>query len=159
MTLTRPGDLGRGEAGVALPLALVGLITITLLVSAALVTAVAEWAMSRALRDATEALYTAEGGLNAFLWERGWELAAVADTASYRFAPATGGGEVDVRAVRLGEREMGAGSALQFFSVTAAPGAGGGRGVAALVTVEIAMDSGAATVERVSTHGWQEISH
>ncbi len=159
MTSRRPDLALRGEAGVALPLVLVGLITITLMVSAALVTASTEWAMSRAHRDAMEGLYTAEGGLNAFLGERGAELASIVDTASFRFAPAGGGREVDIRAVRLGEREVGPGSALRFLSVRAAPVPEGGRGVAALVTVEVVADSVAETVERVSMHGWQELSH
>lgn len=151
------GSWVRSERGVALPLALVGLVTVTLIVSAALVTASTEWVMSRAHREATEALYTAEGGLNAFLADRGADLAVVVDTASYRFSPAAGGAEVAVQAVLLGEREAGEGVLLRYFSVQASPAARG-RGVAALVMVEMAADSVAGSVERVSMYGWQELT-
>lgn len=154
-------DLVREEQGIALPLALVGLVAVTLIVSAALVTASVEWAMSRAHRDATQALYAAEAGLNAFIGERAGDLAAITDTATLSFSPAGGGSEVTVRVVHLGERTAPDSAVQRFYSLIAAPGSGAVRAVAMMVALEEpapAADSAAVTSARIAVSGWQEVS-
>jgi hypothetical protein len=57
----------RGRRGVALPVALVGLVAMTLLVTTALLTSTTEAASSAAQAGGTRLLYSAEGGLNEVL--------------------------------------------------------------------------------------------
>ena len=64
-----------GERGVALPLALLGLVGVSLIVTTALLTSSTEYAISSAHQDATRALYIAEGGLQAYVAEYGSALA------------------------------------------------------------------------------------
>lgn len=59
------GDLGR--RGIALPVALVGLVAVSLLVTTALLTSNAEYAISAAQTQGARALYTAESGLQQFV--------------------------------------------------------------------------------------------
>lgn len=58
-------DLGR--RGIALPVALVGLVAVSLLVTTALLTSSAEYAISSAQTSGSRALYTAESGLQEFV--------------------------------------------------------------------------------------------
>lgn len=62
-----PRTAGGDERGVALPLALLGLVVVTLLVTAALLTSSTELAISSAHQDATRALHVSESGLQAYL--------------------------------------------------------------------------------------------
>lgn len=58
---------GLGRRGIALPVALVGLIAVSLLVTTALLTSSAEYAISSAQTEGSRALYTAESGLQEFV--------------------------------------------------------------------------------------------
>jgi hypothetical protein len=126
----------RDERGVALPLALIGLVAVTLLVSTALITSSTELAISGAQQDATQALYVAEGGVQAYVAEQGVALAGVAGAAPFSYTPpgAGAGATVQIGVVHLGNRMLADSSLLRQYSVTATPGAGVGRTVAAIVT-------------------------
>ena len=67
----------RDRSGVALPLALLGLVLVTLMVTAALLTSTTEAALSNANLDATRALYAAEGAVQSYVAEQGAGLASV----------------------------------------------------------------------------------
>jgi hypothetical protein len=56
-----------GRRGIALPVALVGLVAVSLLVTTALLTSSAEFAISAAQTTGSRALYTAEGGMQEFV--------------------------------------------------------------------------------------------
>lgn len=58
---------GLGRRGIALPVALVGLVAVSLLVTTALLTSSAEFAISSAQTQGSRALYTAESGLQQFV--------------------------------------------------------------------------------------------
>jgi len=62
-----PIGRARGRRGVALPVALVGLVAMSLLVTTALLTSTTESAISAAQAGGTRMLYSAEGGLNEVL--------------------------------------------------------------------------------------------
>ena len=57
----------RDQRGVALPLALMGLVVVTLLITATLLTSSTELAISSAHQDATRALYASEAGIEAYV--------------------------------------------------------------------------------------------
>jgi hypothetical protein len=126
----------RDESGVALPLALIGLVSVTLLVSTALITSSTELAISGAHQDATQALYVAEGGVQAYVAQQGMALASVAGAAPFDFTPAGAGAgsTVQIGVVHLGNRLMADSSLLRLYSVQATPGAGARRTVAAIVS-------------------------
>ena len=132
MSRVRIPRLQGDERGVALPLALVGLVAVTLLVSTALVTSTIELAISSAHQAATESLYLAEGGLEAFVAARGTVLHEIAGTGSIDFSP-PGGAPVQITVVHLGNRQTADSTSLRLFSVRSTP-AQGGRSVAAQVT-------------------------
>ena len=121
------------EQGVALPLALVGLVAVTLLVGTALVTASTEFAISSAHQDATRSLYLAEGGLHAFIAARGTMLDSLAGAGAIDFTP-IGGAPVRISVVHLGEWQGPDSLSARLYSVrsVAEPG---GRAVAALATL------------------------
>ena len=125
----------RDESGVALPLALIGLVSITLLVSTALITSSTELAISNAHQGATESLYVAEGGVQAYVAEQGVALAAAAGTAPFTYTPAgAGSGPVNLSVVHLGDRMLADSSLLRLYTVSGTPGSGPGRTVAAMVS-------------------------
>lgn len=59
--------MGLGRRGIALPVALVGLVAVSLLVTTALLTSNAEFAISAAHTTGSRALYTAENGMQEFV--------------------------------------------------------------------------------------------
>jgi hypothetical protein len=123
-----------GERGVALPLALLGLVGVSLIVTTALLTSSTEYAISSAHQDATRALYIAEGGLQAYVAEYGSALApGVSGTVDYTPAGGTSADAVTVTPVHLGNQLLANDTLLRVFSLTAHPVSGGGRTVAALV--------------------------
>ena len=124
----------RNERGVALPLALLGLVSVSLLVTTALVTSSTELAISGAHQDATAALYTAEGGLQAYVAQNGTTLQNVAGGGEFDFSPAGGGDEVRLSVVGLGAQRLANQSTLRLFTVVARPARGSGRTVAATVS-------------------------
>ena len=119
----------RDERGVALPLALLGLVTVSLLVTTALVTSSTELAISGAHRDATEGLYSAEGGLQAYVAERGTVAQNDAGQGEFTFTPSAGGPSVRLNVVQLGTRLNPDQTRLRLLNVLARPAANGGRTV------------------------------
>lgn len=130
------------ERGVALPLALFGLVAVSLLVTTALVTSSTEVALSRAHQEGTRALYAADGALERFVAER----AAMVTTPELRLASGTYqttdvlGGQYSVA---VGDLFRGPPEPLpngdvqrrETYSLVAEPQAGSGRGVGALIEV------------------------
>ena len=57
----------RGRRGVALPVALVGLVAVSLLVTTALLTSTSEYAISSAQTEGTRSLYAGENGMHAYI--------------------------------------------------------------------------------------------
>jgi hypothetical protein len=75
----------RNQMGVAFPVALMGILGVSVTITAVLLTATTESALSTAHQDATRDLYIAQGGLEAYVAETGMALAPVTDLA---FLPA-----------------------------------------------------------------------
>lgn len=122
------------ERGVALPLALLGLVGVSLLVTTALLTSSTEYAISSAHQDATKALYAAEGGLQAYIAEYGTALApGVSGTFTYTPAGGSSGDAVKITPLHLGSQTLAGDSILRVFSLTASPASGGGRTVSAML--------------------------
>ncbi|HEU0078000.1 MAG TPA: hypothetical protein VFQ76_10155, partial [Longimicrobiaceae bacterium] len=129
----------RDRSGVALPLALFGLVAVTILVTTALLTSTTEAAMSNANLDATRTLYSAEGAVQAYVASRGANLQSVTDLEWE--IPGTGDSAL-INVVRVG-RIPGSITAnppygpTDRYAVTAEPLVNGraGRGVVAMVTL------------------------
>jgi hypothetical protein len=122
------------ERGVALPLALLGLVGVSLLVTTALLTSSTEYAISSAHQDATKALYVAEGGLQAYIAEYGTALApGVSGTFTYTPAGGSSSDAVRITPLHLGSQLLANDSLLRVFSLTASPASGGGRTVSAML--------------------------
>ncbi|MDQ3557221.1 MAG: hypothetical protein M3409_10675 [Gemmatimonadota bacterium] len=128
--MKRPRRLGAaGEDGVALPLALLGLVAVSLMVTAMLVTSSTESAVSVAQQDATLSLYDTERALERF----------VGQNAAGALQP-TGGTPVvfdgvEIRVAVLGTT-VAPGKTERVLSITAQPpmtATAGGRTVVALV--------------------------
>lgn len=119
--------------GIALPLALIGLVAVSLMVTTALVTSSTEAAISTAHQDATQSLYTAEGGLHAYTAQNG--VALVPGTATTRYLPPGAGtrDSVVIRTTHLGDRALGGGSILRMFSIGSRSIANGSREVVAMM--------------------------
>jgi len=135
-TIRKAADLFRplrDESGVALPLALIGLVSVTLLVTTALITSSTELAISNAHQGATESLYTAEGGVQAYVAEAGTLLSQVAGRPPFEYTP-SGAEPVRISVIHLGNRMAEDSSLLRLFSVQATSVSGVGRTVAAVVT-------------------------
>lgn len=133
MPATLP-NLLRDERGVALPLALLGLVSVSLLVTTALVTSSTELAISGAHQDATAALYTAEGGLQAYVAQNGTTLQNDAGGGEFDYSPPGGGPEVSLSVTHLGTQTVPGNSIVRLYAVTAQPAAGSGRTLSAMVT-------------------------
>jgi hypothetical protein len=138
-TMSRPDrskllEVLTDRRGVALPLALIGLVAVSLMVTTALVTSSTEAAISTAHQDATQSLYTAEGGLHAFTAENGASL--VPGTGAIRYLPPGAGprDSVVIRTTHLGDRSLGGnGSVLRMFSISSRSIANGSREVVAMM--------------------------
>src|ERR1700741_3855148 len=124
-----------GERGIALPIALLGLVAVSLMVTTALLTSSSEGAIGTAHVDATRSLYTAEQGLHSSLTNVATNPSALtAGTATWR-VPATTD-DVQLTTVRLSEVTNANQSVMRTFAITAEPmrnGAASGRGVVAMV--------------------------
>lgn len=122
------------ERGVALPLALLGLVSVSLLVTTALVTSSTEYAISAAHEDATSALYTAEGGLQAYVGQEGTVLQTAAGQPAFTYDPPGAGQPVTLSVVHLGSHTRADLSIVRLFSIQSSSQTGGGRSVAAVAT-------------------------
>jgi hypothetical protein len=128
------------ERGVALPLALFGLVAVSLLVSSALLTSSTEVALSRAHQDGTRGLYAAETSLESFVAERAvavpQQSRLLAGSTTGQFGGA-GAFNFDVSllaqtpVVSVGNQI----SRTETYSIVAAPAGRRGRSVGALLEV------------------------
>ncbi len=121
------------RSGVALPLALIGLVAVSLMVTTALVTSSTEASISTAHQDATRSLYVADGGLQAYVAQNG--VAVVPGQAAVNYVP-PGGSAADavlIRPTHLGDRTLGGGSVLRMFSLSSRAVNSGGREVVAML--------------------------
>jgi hypothetical protein len=142
----RIDKLGRAlrddERGVALPLALFGLVAVSVLITAALVTSSTELALSQAHQDGARGLYEADASLEQFVASR---AAMVVDTdqrlVNGAFEVALPSGPtfgIDVAELFRGAVVTLPGGELQRrekFSLVAAPQSSWGRSVGALIEV------------------------
>lgn len=129
----------RDCSGVALPLALFGLVAITIMVTATLLTSTTEAAMSNANLDATRTLYTAEGAVQAYVASRGANLQSVTNL-DWTIPGTTERARINV--IRVGRVPGDIAAVPPFgptdrYAVTAEPLLNGrtGRGVVAMVTL------------------------
>jgi hypothetical protein len=120
------------EGGFALPLALAGLVVVSLLLCTALVTASSELAMSGAHEGAMRARYDSESAIAAFLAEQPGALAL--DSVTTVFAPPLGAA-VELHLLRLGEEPLSADTTLRIVALTARPNGQDSRAVSVLVKV------------------------
>ena len=123
--------------GIALPVALLALVAVTLMVTTVMLTSSSEGAVARAHSDATQSLYDAEAALQRYTIDAataGTALAAGTFTAS---VPGNSGRTAQIRVVRLLQRTLPDNSTLRTWSLTAEgirPGFGAaGRAVTAMV--------------------------
>jgi hypothetical protein len=137
MSTTNSLALLRSRRGVALPLALLGLITVSILVTAALVTSSTDTSIANARQDAAAQLYKVEGGLQAYVSTMGSTL----DTATNRTFLSPQGDSLRIDVARLFRSPTppatpGPADGVALYSITAEP-ARGGRALVAMVRVPL----------------------
>lgn len=129
------------ERGVALPLALMGLVAVSLLVTTALVTSSNEVALSTAHQSGAQGLYRADEALEGFIATRagtawdpdaprlrtGWSSYSLTDGTVYRVSTAELSRQTTVSGTSA--------SRVETFSAVAEPADGRGRSVGALIRV------------------------
>jgi hypothetical protein len=141
MTRIREAVLGRiigagvDDRGVALPLALVGVVFVSILVTGMLVTSSLESAMSRAHQDGLRSIYESEGAIEAFVEENFLEIweGALA-SGSYSAGQGTNSTTRDITFARLRDQEGDVGQRDVTTSIVAEPANGRGRSVGVLLT-------------------------
>lgn len=131
----------RNQRGIALPLALVGLLVVSLLVTAALMTSSSEAALSNAHREGVRSLMAADGALDEYVAVK----AQLAQSAPYvslvsGTEPVTSGArDFQLTTARLRHTilppQNGTGTVLESFSILAEPAGGRGRSAGALLDV------------------------
>ncbi|HET6762255.1 MAG TPA: pilus assembly PilX N-terminal domain-containing protein [Longimicrobiaceae bacterium] len=129
-----------GRRGVALPVALLGLIMISLLVTTALLSSSAETAIVGTQRDAVKGLYRADAALQQFVSSR----MEVVDSANYRFADGTrtftsDGTAYNITIAQLRDSMRSTADSaflVRTFSILASPGSGVGRAVGAMLQTQ-----------------------
>lgn len=144
LTIERIARATGDERGVALPLALLGLVAVSLLVTTALVTSSTELALSNAHQDGTRGIYQAEGALEEYVASRfavgGADAATRLQGSDAPAAFVTGSGAAYSIAVsRLFDTGILSGGGLlsrdETFSLVSQAANGRGRAVGALITV------------------------
>jgi hypothetical protein len=135
--------------GVALPIALIGLVAISLLVTTALLTSGTEYAVSRAGGDATTGLYAAETAVQQYLAREVGGYTQGTDTIT-----GTDKKKYNITVNDLGMRRTAAAGGLNFrvFSI-GAERSGGGRGVVAMVRVPLELVSFSTTIHAGASLG------
>lgn len=133
-TFSSVGARLRDRRGVALPLALIGLVVVSLLVTGALLSSSTEASISGAFVDGSRSLYDADGGLQTFVAANvGAQLQPGTRTLVVPGSETT----VSLEVVRLMERVGAEDSTMRTFAITAQPLRDGrpvGRAVVAMVT-------------------------
>ncbi|HEU0053955.1 MAG TPA: hypothetical protein VFQ39_12305, partial [Longimicrobium sp.] len=128
-----PSSARLDRRGIALPLALLGLVAISIMVTAALLTSSTEAAISSAHGDATRYLYATEGAMQQYVADQGSSL-DVATNASYT---ADNGKSYTVNVSRLFRSLPGAGgNGRALYAVQVEP-AGGGRALVGMVNLGV----------------------
>jgi hypothetical protein len=152
------------ERGIALPLALLGLIIISVLVTTVLVSSTTESAIANAQQDAAKELYSLEGGLQEYVaWKGGSRLFAPNTTAE-SFTSSTGKA-LSISVARLYQYAPGmapVADSTAVFAVRAEPTAGG-RSLVAMVEVpldfiDLAINAGASLGNNATIGGSIDIN-
>ncbi len=126
--------------GVALPLALVGLVVVSLLVTAALLTSSTELAISGAHQDATRALYASEAGIEGYVARLDSAFTAGNLTPPAIPSPfnVPGGGQVQITMTRLQNLPSAGGVAgREVYCITSTPVGNASRKVGAMLEVTL----------------------
>lgn len=139
----------RGNAGMALPVALLGLVAVSILITGVLLSSAGESAISTAHQDAAASLYRVEAGLEAYVAQTGPALAATG-TEGITVTPVAGSIPLRMRVSFLGETQ--GASKARLFSVLASPEIGG-RTVGAMVRVPLIADEWNISVEQAFAAG------
>lgn len=146
-----------GTKGIALPLALLGLVAVTLLVTTLLLTSGTEFAVSASQRDAGRSLYNASGALEAYVAQRAQQAASSTRFVEGAAATTFGGVNYTLSLAQLSRvitlQTADSTRATDTWSVTAVPTAGRGRGVGALLRVSRALDKLTINVTAGATSG------
>lgn len=139
-TMNRGRAARLDQRGVALPLALLGLVLISILVTAALLSSSTQMAMSSAQTEGTAGLYNADAALESFVSEKsklGTSTALVPGVSSFAFKNTPWSMEVsklsEVRTNHPTNTDLKL--TTEVYSIVAAPGSDRGRRVGALYTV------------------------
>ncbi len=156
--------------GVALPVALMALVVISLLVTAALLTSSTEMGLSSAHSEGVRSLYGADAALEGFVYDRA-VLAQTGDTkalATGAYTKMIGSESFNIAVTELAEtrtEDATNGSASQVFSITAERSTGRGRSVGAFIAtgrswtlINTQIDEGVATGGGIRNSGNSEIS-
>ena len=135
---------GLDQRGIALPVALVGLVAVSLLVTTAILTSSAEYAISSAQTSGSRALYTAESGLQSFVQGLASTPELLQANATRTVSVKVGTGAGQTANVRLTTHQLrffdGGDAATTFYTwaVSAQPldedGVARGRSVVAFIT-------------------------
>ncbi|WP_420126922.1 hypothetical protein [Longimicrobium sp.] len=124
--------------GVALPVALFGLVAVSLLVTTALLTSSTEYAISAAHRTAAGSLYNADAALEQYIFTRAQAGGAFMQATQNGAAAGPDGKNYLLQVARLSWTEdtappPGQVAATELFSIVATPQDGRGRGVGAFL--------------------------
>lgn len=149
-SVPKPFRVGRDERGVALPLALLALIAVTVIVSTAMVTTSSELALSSAHQDGVSSLYSADGALRGVLAQTlssesakgdGWQIEEKVGAAQHYTAGSTTYDVTIVRVADLRDAEPDATTGTLtdtlVYSMVATPATKTGRSVGSLVRATV----------------------
>lgn len=133
--------LAANRRGVALPVALFGLVAVSLLVTTALLTSSTEYAISAAHRTAAGSLYSADAALEQYLFTRAQAGGAFLVADSNAVARGPDGKNYRIQVARLNWATFDTGSpatmaARELYSLVALPQNGRGRGVGAFLRLQ-----------------------
>lgn len=154
----------RNHDGVALPVALLALVAVTILVTSVLLSSATEVSLSAAHQDATRGLFTAEGAVEAYVAQNQLALAPVNNLP---YLP-TGGSARDSVFLTVAVLGRVANPTPTFpddttFSITAVPVRSGGRQVVAMITkvnrqIDMNVDGGLISGDNVNLKGNTTVS-
>ncbi|HSU13196.1 hypothetical protein [Longimicrobium sp.] len=153
--LLRPSVLG--SRGIALPLALLGLVAVTLLVTTVLLTSGTEFAVSSGQKDASKSLFSADGALESYVAQQAGLGSGVVNkfadgTAAFTF----GGKPYTMTLARLSRQvvDLNANTtqSTEVYSIIASPDTAG-RGVGALVRVQRTLNKILLNIDAGATSG------
>lgn len=122
------------QRGIALPMALFGLVAISLLVTTALITSTTEWSIASAQTDAARSMYQTEGALQAYVAQRGSEL-AVAQT-TYTVPGTTAQYSIDVSRMSVSKEPSPSNNGMATYAIRGERTTGG-RSLIAMLRVPV----------------------